>query len=67
MVGSSRNLDRQFLSKQVTDFKALEQDYRAFLQRGADLIETDLPRQLGPMLYGASPAPSSKERYLHVK
>lgn len=54
VVGSSRNLDRQFLSGQVTDLKQLEQDYRALLQRGADLIETDIPAQLGPLLYGPS-------------
>jgi glycerophosphoryl diester phosphodiesterase len=52
VVGSSRNLDRQFLSGQVADLQRLEPSYRALLQRGADLIETDIPAQLGPLLYG---------------
>ena len=67
MVGSSRNLDRRIISGEVTDIKRLEQDYRAFLERGADLIETDVPTRLGPLLYGASPAPSSKSQYFHAE
>lgn len=63
MIGTSRNLDRKFSSRQVTDLKLLEPDYRAFLKRGADLIETDIPRQLGPLLYGAASAPPSKNSY----
>jgi len=67
MVGSSRNLDRQFISQQVTDIKLLEQGYRAFFERGADLIETDIPTQLGPLLYGSAPVPLSKMRYFQTK
>lgn len=67
MVGSSRNLDRQFISQGGTDIKQLEQDYHAFLQQGADLIETDIPVHLGPLLYGAASAPPSKMRYFHIE
>jgi glycerophosphoryl diester phosphodiesterase len=63
MAGTSRNLDRQFIGKQVTDIRLLERDYRALLRRGADLIETDLPSQVGQMLCGASPVPFSKKSY----
>ena len=66
MIGTSRNLDRQFVSKQVSDLKPLEPDYRAFLKRGADLIETDIPRELGPLLYGSTPVPSSKQKYFRA-
>ena len=66
VVGSSRNLDRQFIGGQVTDIKSLEPDYRALLQRGADLIETDIPAQLGRLLFGSSPAPSAKKQFFHV-
>lgn len=52
LVGSSRNLDRRIISGQATDIKLLERDYRDLLQRGADLIETDIPVQVGPLLYG---------------
>ncbi len=72
MIGTSRNLDRQVTSGhvnsgQVGDIKQLEGQYRAFLARGADLIETDIPAQLGPMLYGASSVPPSKADLLHMK
>lgn len=65
MIGTSRNLDRQFIRKEVADLKLLEPGYRAFLQRGADLIETDIPAHLGPMLYGATPVPASKRKFFH--
>jgi glycerophosphoryl diester phosphodiesterase len=72
MIGTSRNLDRQVNSGQVNsgqvaDIKQLEPQYRAFLGRGADLIETDIPAQLGPLLYGTSSAPPAKAEYLHKK
>ena len=67
MVGSSRNLDRRIITGQVTDINLLAQDYRAFLQRGADLIETDIPSQLGPLLYEPSTVPSSRKQYFRTK
>jgi glycerophosphoryl diester phosphodiesterase len=63
MIGASRNLDRQFIRREVADLKLLEPAYRAFLQRGADLIETDIPAHLGPMLYGATPVPAAKRQF----
>ena len=50
----------------MSDLKPLEPDYRAFLKRGADLIETDIPRELGPLLYGSTPVPSSKQKYFRA-
>jgi len=67
MVGSSRNLDRQFTSGQKSDIKLLESGYHAFLKRGADLIETDIPSQVGPLLYGSGPIAPSKRKYFNVK
>jgi glycerophosphoryl diester phosphodiesterase len=67
MIGTSRHLDRKFLTREVSDLKLLETDYRAFLKRGADLIETDIPRELGPLLFGSTPIPSSKKDYFHAK
>jgi glycerophosphoryl diester phosphodiesterase len=63
MIGTSRNLDKQLLSGQVTDIKQLEPGYRAFLKRGADIIETDIPVPLGPMLYGTGAVPKGKEKF----
>jgi glycerophosphoryl diester phosphodiesterase len=67
MIGTSRNLDRQVSSRQVDDIKQLEPEYRAFLGRGADLIETDIPAQLGPLLFGTSSVPHAKAEFLHSK
>jgi glycerophosphoryl diester phosphodiesterase len=63
MIGTSRNLDKQMISGQVKDIKELEPGYRAFLKRGADLIETDIPVALGPMLYDGVKAPADKTRW----
>jgi len=66
IVGTSRHLDRRFLNGEVTDLHLLEPGYRALLQQGADLIETDLPAQLGPLLFGATRTPASNERHFRV-
>jgi glycerophosphoryl diester phosphodiesterase len=66
IVGSSRHLDQRFTSGEVTDMQVLEPGYRALLQQGADLIETDIPARLGPLLFGATRAPLSKERYFRI-
>jgi hypothetical protein len=35
----------------------------ALLKLGVDLIETDIPRQVGPLLYAKQPVPASKAKY----
>lgn len=67
MIGTSRNLDRQLITKQIEKLDPLEQDYRAFLKRGADVIETDIPTHLGPLLYSKTPIPASKKPYLRAE
>jgi glycerophosphoryl diester phosphodiesterase len=54
MIGTSRNLDRNWITGKVSDIQSLESEYRAFLDRGADIIETDIPTQIGPMLFRPS-------------
>lgn len=63
MAGSSRNIDLRFLRGQATSMELLEPDYRALLTMGVDVIETDLPRQVGPLLHAGQPVPASKARY----
>ncbi|GEP44513.1 glycerophosphodiester phosphodiesterase family protein [Brevifollis gellanilyticus] len=60
MIGTSRNLDRKVIQGEVKDIKLLEPEYRAFLNRGADIIETDIPVPLGTMLYGSAAVPKGK-------
>jgi len=50
MIGTSRNLDRDFASRASIDLASLREDYKAILHRGADVIETDIPRELGRLL-----------------
>ncbi|MBL7188101.1 MAG: glycerophosphodiester phosphodiesterase family protein [Phycisphaerae bacterium] len=63
MVGTSRNLDREFVAVVISGAAAVEQHYRTLLQRGADVIETDLPRKVGKLLYSKSAIPPSKSRF----
>lgn len=51
MIGTSRNIDRDVIEKKVAGIQELGPRYRAFLDRGADLIETDIPVHLGPLLF----------------
>ncbi len=67
MIGTSRNLDRQWLEKKISNIEALELGYRAWLNRGADIIETDIPVQLAPMLYGTTPIPDSRKKFFSIE
>ena len=63
MVGTSRNLDREFVANRASGTAPIEQHYRALLQIGADVIETDIPREVGKLLYGESAIPASKSKF----
>jgi glycerophosphoryl diester phosphodiesterase len=64
IVGTSRNLDRDFINNRAKGTKAVEQGYRDLLEYGADMIETDLPREVGKLLYGEAAIPASKSKLL---
>jgi len=66
MIGTSRNLDRKIITGEVLDIRVLERDFEAFLRRGADVIETDIPTLLGPMLRDTQTPSASKNAYLHA-
>jgi len=63
MVGTSRNLDGEFNVNRASGTESIEQHYRALLQRGADVIETDIPREVGKLLYSESTIPASKSQF----
>lgn len=63
MIGTSRNLDKQFIAGQVKEVTALEPSYREYLSRGADLIETDIPVALAPMLCRPTKVPEAKSKW----
>jgi len=64
IVGTSRNLDRDFINNLASGAEPIEQRYRDLLQHGADMIETDLPREVGKLLYGEAAIPASKSKFL---
>ena len=64
LAGTSRNLDRKSMINRTSNFSTTEQEYRALLHTGVDLIETDLPAELGTLLYGEVAVPVSKSRFL---
>lgn len=66
IVGTSRNLDRRVLSgeAQIAD---LRDDYRKLIAAGADLIETDIPVDLGGALFAGSTVPDSLLPWLRVE
>lgn len=66
MAGTSRNLDRQLRSADNEDRDALAREYRSRLDFGVDLIETDLPIQVGALLYEQPELPASKTRFFFL-
>jgi glycerophosphoryl diester phosphodiesterase len=60
MIGTSRNLDKEFSSGRAKTMKELEPGYREFLGRGADLIETDIPVPLAGLLLKGMAPPKDK-------
>lgn len=59
MAGTSRNLDRRFLDGRVSSPRDLEPPYRALLESGVDVIETDIPTTIGPLLHREASVPVS--------
>jgi glycerophosphoryl diester phosphodiesterase len=63
IVGTSRNLDRELILENANGSESIERSYRRLLEHGADIIETDLPREVGQLLYAHSDVPASKSRF----
>ncbi len=66
MVGTSRNIDREFIVNRASGTAPVEQHYRALLQSGVDVIETDLPGEVGKLLYGESAIPASRSQFFQM-
>jgi glycerophosphoryl diester phosphodiesterase len=67
LAGSSRSIDRKYLNGSVKEFESLKNDYMEFLNKGIDVIETDLPILLGPVLNKKMPSNSTKTKYLNER
>jgi len=66
LAGTSRNLDRQLRLAKSAELSHLRREYQTRLQFGVDLIETDLPIQLGSLLFAPPGIPESKRQYFHL-
>lgn len=66
MAGTSRNLDQRLRVARGGDLDRLRRAYQDRLDFGIDLIETDLPIQVGALLYDPPAIPASKERFFHL-
>ncbi|MDO8542103.1 MAG: hypothetical protein Q7S40_16825, partial [Opitutaceae bacterium] len=66
MAGTSRNIDREFLGGRVTTMEPLRPQYRAVLERGVDIIETDIPRDLGPLIHPTHSTAGAKARFFRI-
>jgi glycerophosphoryl diester phosphodiesterase len=66
MAGTSRNLDRQLRVATESDLGALKREYGERLKFGIDLIETDLPIQVGDLLHAEPTIPASKSQYFRI-
>jgi glycerophosphoryl diester phosphodiesterase len=65
LAGTSRNLDRPLLEGRIATLEPQRADYVAVLESGAAFIETDLPRELGPLLNAARPPTGPKAKFFH--
>lgn len=67
MAGSSRNVDLKFLRNQTTDFSTLKNEYLDFFTKGIDLIETDVPVYLGPLINPSIQPENPVKKYFREK
>ncbi|HLN54953.1 MAG TPA: glycerophosphodiester phosphodiesterase family protein [Bacteroidales bacterium] len=67
MAGSSRNVDLKFLRGQTNDISSLKGEYMDLFAKGVDLIETDIPCQLGPLINPDLPSGSALKKYFKEK
>lgn len=50
ILGTSRNIDKKFTEGEVSQMEDLRDDYNALFRKGVDIIETDIPVSLSPIL-----------------
>lgn len=63
IVGTSRNLDLEFLQGNVSDIDELKSDYNGLIRMGVDLLETDIPVEVCKVVFDNIPIHPSKVKY----
>ena len=67
ILGTSRNLDRDFTEGRVSSIEDLREKYNSFLKAGADILETDIPVPVSKILENRNSIPPSQKKFLFIK
>ena len=63
IMGTSRNLDREFIEGKVSNIEELEEGYNALLRDGADILETDIPVPVSKIIATRLPSETFKSKF----
>lgn len=63
ILGTSRHLDRGIVSGRVKDIGELKDQYMELFAMGADLLETDIPVEVGKVVFDNVSVHPSKKKY----
>ena len=66
ILGTSRNLDREFIRGNVSDTGEIKNEYNALFQAGADILETDIPVEVCNLVFDDVPIQPSKKKYFKI-
>jgi len=66
ILGTSRNLDRELIRGNVSDIGELKDEYNALFGMGADILETDIPVEVGKIVFDNVSIHPSKEKYFKI-
>jgi glycerophosphoryl diester phosphodiesterase len=64
ILGTSRNLDREFIEGKVTRIEELGNSYNALYREGADILETDIPVPVSKVVAKRLSSESFKSKFL---
>jgi glycerophosphoryl diester phosphodiesterase len=66
IMGTSRNIDREFIEGKVADIEQLKSEYDEVFEKGIDIIETDIPVPVSKVFEnGKSIDPSIKKYFIY--
>ena len=63
ILGTSRHLDREITSGRVEDIATLKDKYTRLFAMGADILETDIPVEVGKVVFDNVSVHPSKKKY----
>lgn len=67
IMGTSRNVDREFIEGRVTNMEDLRDDYDAILDLGIDIMETDIPVPVSKVFTNGNSIHPSIKKYFKNK